>query len=429
MRFGVSTASIVPPFKTRMYGYWNRFDPFDEVNDELTVTAVHLESDGSRALVCSADIGMFPSEGLTEKLIDRLSRAADCPPEHVLLNASHTHGGSAIPTHMPAGRAIENTESAYRFVELLGDRLEQATLAARASAQVGTLWYGCGKTSIPINRRLERDGQVVLAPNPAGAIEDRMRLLVLKGADGRLRAVGLLLSCHPVATGGAHLLTADFPGAWRAAFHSKYGESVTPFFLQGTGGDMRPRATANGDTFRSLGHAELEGVGRQMMQEMDAMLQGGLERLEVGPFRAARRVASVPCERRYLTRGDFEGLLRGTNEGLREYAGFALDRLQREGSVPDHQDYAVTTLWLNKETALIGIPAEVQTGLGRAIERALAPRRAMVLGYTNGNSSYLPGTQELARGGFECDAYLHEILTGPYRAGVEDHLVAAIQGT
>jgi neutral ceramidase len=429
MRFGVSSASIVPPFKTRMYGYWNRFDPFDDVHGELTVTAVYLEAKGSRALLCAADIGMFPSEGLTEKLIDRLARAADCPAEHVLLNASHTHGGSAIPTHMPAGRAIESTESAYRFVELLGDRLEEATLAARAHAEEGTLWYGCGKTSIPINRRLEKDGRVILAPNPAGAIEDRMRLLVLKGVDGQLRSVGLLLSCHPVATGGAHLLTADFPGAWRAAFHAEYGESVTPFFLQGTGGDMRPRATANGDSFRSLQHAELQGMGRQMMEEMDATLQGGLEELDVGPFRAARRVATVPCERRYLTRADFEVLLRGTNEGLREYAGFALERLGREGSVPDHQDFPVTTLWLNEETALIGIPAEVLTGLGRAIEGALAPRRALVMGYTNGNASYLPDTHELARGGFECDAYLHEILTGPYRAGVEDRLVAAIQGT
>lgn len=426
MRFGVSTASIVPPFKTRMYGYWNRFDPFDEVNDELTVTAVHLEAEGSRALLCAADIGMFPSEGLTEKLIDRLARAADCPPEHVLLNASHTHGGSAIPTHMPAGRAIESTESAYRFVELLGDRVEEATLAARARAEEGTLWYGCGKTSIPINRRLERDGRVVLAPNPAGAIEDRMRLLVLKSTDGQIRSVGLLLSCHPVATGGAHLLTADFPGAWRAAFRSEYGDSVTPFFLQGTGGDMRPRATASGDTFRSLRHAELQGMGRQMMQEMDAILQGGLEQLEVGPFRAARRVATVPCERRHLTRADFEGLLRGTDEGLREYAGFALERLDREGSVPDHQDFAMTTFWLNAGTALIGIPAEVLTGLGRAVESALAPRRALVMGYTNGNASYLPDTRELARGGFETTAYLHEILSGPYREGIEDRIIAAV---
>ena len=103
--------------------------------------------------------------------------------------------------------------------------------------------------------------------------------------------------------------------------------------------------------------------------------------------------------------------------------------MEREGAVPDRRDFTVSTLWLNPETALIGIPAEVLMGLGRAIEHALAPRRAMVLGYTNGNSSYLPGTQELARGGFECDAYLHEILTGPYRAGVEKQLLAAIYGT
>ncbi len=43
MRFGIACRDIVPPFRTKMYGYGARVDLYEDVNDPLTFTAIVLE--------------------------------------------------------------------------------------------------------------------------------------------------------------------------------------------------------------------------------------------------------------------------------------------------------------------------------------------------------------------------------------------------
>jgi len=426
MRFGIATRDITPPFPTSMAGYGARRDHFDGVNDPLTFTAVVLEASERRALLGAADLCNFPDEEALRPLLDRLADALSCPHDHLLLNASHTHGGPKLPSHSAYYRRRYDTSAAERYAEWLFDQVVDAAQEAAGNLREGTLWYGEGQTALPMNRRPDRNGQVPNAPNPGGPVDNRLQLLVFRDAAHDVVAVGLKASCHPVATGAQHLLTADFPGAWRAEFSRAFGPEVTPFFLQGAGADARPRHAAEGDHWRPLKHAELPAIGRELLAESLRILTGGRLR-EIGDLTLEGKIQAVaaPCEARYTRREQFQELL--SQGGMaREYAEEALQFLDAGQEVPNQAVFHVQTLWLNPEFALIGLDAEPLCSLGRVVEAAASPATAFLLGYTNGCVSYVPDTAEMKRGGYETESYLYRCWTGPLRPGLENLLAQAV---
>ena len=424
MRFGITTVDITPPFSTAMHGYGGRLDAWDAVNDPLTFTAVVLEEGERRAFIGSADLCTFANDGTTEELLPKVGEIVGCPAGHVMLNASHTHGGPKMPSSTPVFENERFLDKTRQYRDWLHERVCEAARTAAGSLAEGTLWYGEGRTTLPMNRRAERDGRVANAPNPEGPTDERLCALVFRNAEGEIDAVGLRVSCHPVATGAQHRLTADYPGAWRTAFKEAFGPEVTPFFLQGAGADARPRHVRDGDRWRVMPHKELSDPGRDLLAETLQILAGSqLKPIDNLALRGSITTVEVPCEDRYTTREDFEPLLESESSYSRRYAEEGLQRCEEGGTLDDHVAYQVQTLWLSPDYCLIGLNGEPLCGLGEVVEAAAAPATALLLGYVNGCISYIADTDELARGGYEANSYIYDLWTGPHKPGLE-HLIA-----
>lgn len=426
MRFGTAVIDIVPPFPTRMHGYAVRQDTFDGCNDPLTFTAVVLEEGGRRALIGAADICTFPNDGTLPAFVERLGQAVGCSRDNIVLNASHTHGGPLIPGRSLSYRTMPGAAATDRYRDWLYERVLEAVQEASSDLREGTLWYGQGRTGLPMNRRPDRNGDVPNAPNPGGPVDDRIQVLAIRDHSGDLAALGIKLSCHPVTTGAQHLLTADFVGAWRAAASDAFGAKVRPFFLQGAGADARPRHAADGDRWRAVRHSDLPAMGREVLAEtMTVLVDRGLRPVDGLTLQGRITPVSAPCEKRYVTRDQLEPLLK--EEPIRErYARTCLEGLEKDGRVPDQVGFHVQTLWLNGTFAVIGLDVEPLCGLGGRVERAVAPHQALLLGYTNGCIAYTPDTVEMKRGGYETTSYLYNGWSGPLEPGVEDLFAAAV---
>ena len=424
MRFGISTIDITPPFPTKMAGYGGRLDYYDDVHDPLTFTALVLEERGKRAFLGAADLLWFDDTHAT-RLREKVAKAIDAPVDNVMLNASHTHAGPLVldsPNYFPIPMG-----SAARYREWFGEQALEAANQAAASLEPGALWFGQGKTSVPMNRRLERDGKILLAPNPEGPVDDRLQVLMLRDQHDAMRAVLIRVSCHPVSTGAQHRLSAEYPGAFRAAFRRAFGPQVVPVFLQGVGGDARPSRVADGDRWRVMPHDELSHIGDDLLRETLAVLTSGkMEKLGRLALRGRLNVANVPCEVRYTKRAQFEELLAKSSGLQRSYAQAALRQLDAGEPLPSDAPVRVHTLWLTGEMAFVGIQGEVLMGLGAYVERSLAPKRTLLLGYCNGAGGYLPDSKELARGGYEATSYLENVWTGPFKPGIEKAIAAAV---
>ena len=426
MRFGVATADITPPFPTTMAGYGARQDSFDDVNDPLIFTALILEERGRRALLGSADLITFENDQVMP-LRKKIAKAIKTPMDNVMLNASHTHGGPELRDRAAYFREGRPTGPSAQYRKWLEEQVLKTARKAAKNLQPGTLWLGEGKSTIPMNRRCERNGTIVNAPNPGGPVDNRLQVLALRDKRDVVRAVGVRLSCHPVATGAQHRITADFPGAFRAAFRNAFGPDVVPFFLQGAGGDMRPNAVADNDRWRAMKHDELPVIGGTLLAETLEVLTGlGMEK--VGPLSLRGRLitAAVPCAKTNTKREQFEQLRENGSSTDRMYATEALRVLDETGQVVSEAPIRVHTLWLTKEHAMVGIQAEVLIGMGAYVEKSLAPKRTLLLGYTNGCKCYLPTGKELARGGYEASSYLYHGWSGPIKKGVERIIADAV---
>lgn len=426
MRFGIASADITPPFPTTMAGYGARHDRYDDVHDPLTFTALILEEKGRRALIGAADLIGFENEHVMS-LREKIAKIIDAPVDNVMLNASHTHGG---PEHRDKGTYFEqgrDVSACATYREWLTKPVLDAVKQAAKAMQPGTLWLGVGKSAVPMCRRLERNGSVVNAPNPDGDVDDRLQVLMLRDKEDALRAVGIRLSCHPVSTGAQHRITADYPGAFRTACRDAFGPDVTPFFLQGAGGDMRPNAVADGDRWRQMRHDELPAIGKALLAETLQVVTS--QRMEkVGPLllRGRLEVAHVPCQKLHTKREQFEKMLEGGSATDRMYATEAIRLIDAAGEACSEASIRVHTLWLTQELAVVGIQAEVLVGMGAYVEKSLAPARTLLLGYANGCACYLPTGKEVARGGYEASSYLYHGWTGPFKRGVEKVIAAAV---
>jgi neutral ceramidase len=267
---------------------------------------------------------------------------------------------------------------------------------------------------------------VVNAPNPSGGTDDRLEVLMIRNAEGGPAAVGIRVSCHPVATGAQHLITADYVGAWRASIRKAFGLGVTPFFLQGAGADARPRHAADGDDWCYLAHSELPAVGDELLAETLAVLTTAQPmRLDPLDLQGTIHTVAAPCEKRYTTREAIEAI-RGERGLLGSFAERAIKLLDAGEALPDHVDFDVQTLWLNKDLALIGLNVEPLYALGAKVEKAAAPREAILLGYNNGCLGYTPDREEMKRGGYETSSYLYSVWTGPLAPGLEDVFAAGV---
>ncbi|NLW49936.1 MAG: hypothetical protein GXY85_03715 [Candidatus Brocadiaceae bacterium] len=425
MRFGLAVADITPMSRMPMRGYATRKDLFDRVHDPLTVTAVVLEEGDRRALIGAVDLVTLPGDGSLPGLLERLGGIVGCPPDCVMLNASHTHGGPT-PSRSAWGDDDPYGDLCERYKQFVYDRIADAAARAVADLREGTLRFGEGTTDLPISRRLERDGRILHAPAPDAPTDPRTHLLALYDADGTPAALGLKVSCHAVATAWQHQITADYPGAWRDAFSAAFDGRVTPFFLQGAGADTRPRQAADGDDWRAVPHEELPDMARGLLAETLIALAGGLE--TVGPLvlAGAIRPVQVPCRPLYTRREQFQDLQKSRNERERRYAEKCLGLLDEGRSVPGHATVQVQTLWLTEDLALVGLDVEPLCALGFAVEEALAPARVVLLGYTNGSCCYLPTTAEIERGGYEAESYLGKTWTGPLGPGIEESIIAGL---
>ncbi len=426
MRFGLAVRDITPPFRLPMYGYGARKDVFDDAYDPLTFTALVLEENGRRALIGAADLGAFPLDGSLEKLRDRTAEIIGCPRDNILFNASHSHGTPLVPMgDLTFHGGTERHPAVPRYRDWLYDQILAAAEQAAAELREGTLTVVEGQTRLPMNRRPDRNGAVPNAPNPAGPVDERLLAFLVHDAGEALVALGLRLSCHPVATGAQHRLTADFPGAWRRAVLAAFQQKVIPFFWQGVGADARPRAVAAGDHWREMPHAELEDLGRELWAETLQALAGP-RRTPLGPLVLEGRITPAPlsCKPLWSNREQLEAL--AADPSMTAYVNACRRRLDAGKTVSERPVFHVQTLWLDEQTALIGIDGEVLNAAGTFIEQSLAPRRGIVLGYSNGTLGYLPDTAELARGGYEAEWWKHAPWAGPFRPGLEKELAGAV---
>ncbi len=411
---GGAKVAITPPIGSAFQS--SRADlRVESVLHELYATAVAL-SDGERKIAIVGLDVLGLDAALVNAVRARVEAQTSIPGAHVMVNAAHNHFGPAILQALPD----EIDEGYYQgLVQSLADAVTRADAALEPVA----MRAGDAEGAFAINRRRMEDGEVMLAPNYEGLVDQRIRALRFERLDGSIVAVLFSAAFHP--TGFAYrapVVNGDYVAAARQEVERQFATQGAPAvgFLQGCAGNMRVRVIAPGGTrFHPCSGEEIDTHGRGV-GALAARAAREATMVVGYPIGVAHELVSLPLQEPPTAAELQDMRARSQNDNYMQlWTGSLLENLRNDGSLPTSVDFPVQVfriggLWL------VGLGAEVFLEIGQQIEAALldghAGQAAWTLGYTNDTLGYVCTAESYAAGGYE-----------PTRSHKFYHLPAAYQ--
>ena len=378
LKVGIATADITPEGPVWMAGFAARKEPSKGVYKKLTATCLVFDNGVTRLAFVALDLCK-----ILEKQLGDLRAAAlkaGIPPQHLMVNCSHTHYGPQIGHK-------KNTD----YDSLFQARTEPLFKAAVADLQPAVLDYTVGSCTMAVNRRqLDAEGKCTgMKPEPRKEIDPDVPILRVLKPDGTVRAVVFGYACHPTAMGGQEI-GPDYVGPAREWIAAAYPGAL-PVFLQGCAGDIKPRyCKPNGrfgyiliepkETVKELGHE----LGRAVITA-----------LVVPP-------SQVPAD------GSDKVVLGGITRLVR-----APDKKAPEDKF--HEIY--NGAWRIGDVYFFGSQCELCSQIGLRIKRELSDLRVWTNGYTHWGGGYIVDAAQFPEGGYEvnvsaCAPETEDIVVG-----------------
>jgi len=403
---------INPPNGTSMAGYFT--DRKSEgVHDDLYASVLVLEKAGTRLLLVACDLCYLLEETALPIRQDIAARTGT-PLDRVLLGCTHTHTGP-----MTEGPLMD-----ARYMADVRKWIADAAADACGRPAPLSLSYGSGTDSrFAFNRRyLMKDGTVMTNPglnNPAvvrsaGTVDHSVNVITAKDAGGRVVAVLANTACHPDTVDG-NLISADWPGALRAAVQKSVGSPVPVLVWNGPAGDVNHFDVMGGRIVQNIEEARRIGAGYGATV-VEVMARS--KPLPASPLAAFTETVSIP--RRSFKDGEIE-------EARRTVTALENDPEARLEGHLESQDIArgnkaVKLMFARKMLEAAAMPADKKlpmglvrigdlgiltiggepfTDIGLAMKRESPFRHSFVAELVNGSAGYLGTKLSYGQGGYE----------------------------
>ncbi len=397
LQVGIADADITPEGPVWMRGFGARDRPSEGVERTISARCVVFDNGHTRMGIISLDICALNYRQLQR--LRRLAAESGIPEQHLMVNWTHNHYGPHLGSVEAHGK---NTE----YCELFTERTEPLIEQAVADLRPAVLEYTVGSCTMAVNRRQRNDeGVARFRPDPRRQIDPDVPVLRVLDDDGAVRAMIFGYACHPTTASGDLLyqIGTDFPGYARDWVEAAY-PGATALFLQGCGGDIKPRAVKprEGDPYSRFGNVLLDE------RDMKAAMGYELGRAVVAavavppePLPADRPLDAQDALRAPVTLGGIVELIRLPSK----------DDPTQLWETPWH-----VGAWRIGDLYLFGSQGEVLSAIGLRIKRELAGARVWTNGYTHWGGGYFPDADSYPEGGYE-------VKSTKFAPGAEDILV------
>ncbi len=418
MQAGFAQRCVNPPLGMAMEGL-GQVGGIESIHDDLFVRALYLTHDGEELLILGCDLLFFERYDI-DRFKGALSRRLELPASRILLNCSHTHAGPMLTNWSYRDHAdpVYLAEIETGFVE--------AACEAKARQQAVTMEAGMTATTVPVSRRKpDADGQAQWAPYFDGITCTALPFVLFKDAAGQVVSLLFSVSCHPSMIYTLDV-SADYPGAATRRLNA-HVQTEGCLFLQGAGGDTKPRPVAFGEEYWKHGTwEEMEAAGQEVSDAIIAQAKAGLT--PVAPeLRAAYFTTQWPFQP-LPPRAYYETVRDNAEERAdrREWAKDMLFRLDRYGCLPESIEVSIHAVQLGAGVRLIGLDGELVGELGNLILGVYDQGVTFPMGYTDGCDIYLASSRMPPEHGYEVDSYWEYHWPAPLAPVTDDVLRTAL---
>ena len=433
---GTAEVIITPPVGAPLLGTIQRSTG---VHDDLYARALVLSAGKERiAILC------FDLIGMDFTLADEIRKAIREQTEitTTLLNCTHTHSAPfTIPWSVLGSRWLAGPGKIWR--DGLPQKVAGLVSLAADTGSAAILRVGRAPVQIGTNRRLQSGQEVVMKPNPAGAIVPWVDVLRVDRMDGTPSAILFAHGAHPVIIhGSSRLISADFPGYAVAGLKRRFGGEMLAMFGQSFGANINADPLRGG--FEAAEHAgnvlaeaafqaacSSEALPnlefRITSREIDIALQLLPERQECADalMKAETRLAKMSGRSSYSDEELWELQDRLGSAGSQEKSSASNDVQPMEGQPWWLMDTVLCLRDILKKIergdenplrfeaqllrvgdwSLLSATHELFAEYQLQLDRSVSTKHNMMLAYTNACESYIPMDNDLAAGGYEAATF------------------------
>jgi len=283
---GAGRAEITPPLEVGllMSSVEGRWEPFQGVRKPLFARALVLEERSprgtadrpQRVAIISLDLLALSGKALGgyAEFKCRVSAAAAgvVAPDDIVLVCTHTHSA-------PESGAITDLHRTAAFAAWanhLASQIGLAIGAAASSLAPCQLAYGAAMApGLGIHRRFKTTSGIMMShPVPPeavvlsrdGAVDDSVNVLSLREPQGKLVALVVNATCHPVYEMCLPHVSPDYPGELCAKLEEEHA-GVVALFFNGAAGNINPTAVSAGP---SAARRHAEQLGQAVERALDS---------------------------------------------------------------------------------------------------------------------------------------------------------------
>jgi neutral ceramidase len=418
---GFARHDVTPPVGTAMSGFAARTGGAVGAHDPLEARAMALDDGATRAVVVTLDL-IGVDAAMTAAIRDGVRRRCGVEPHHVVVVATHTHGGPAVLRDALLGAVAPATRA--RVVQ----GAVAAAAAAVASTQEAEVGFALGReATVARNRR-----------SPGGPIDPDVPILAF-GRGGTPIGVVVGYACHPVTLGPDNrLFTRDYPGFLLDRLEAR-GPGCTAMFLGGCSGQLNTghlaadSLTNAASSARTFERAALLG-DRLATAVVDAMA-AGTRPLTGTRLRTASRQVALPYGRSATSPaadalGWREAMAACAPEdaGRRAWLAAQIAWAERFPVTREGEHVVEVAAWALGDLTFAWFPGEVFVEHGLALKASGPPDSLVTVANANAAPGYVPHASAYAAGGYEVEeAFRFYGLPGPYGPEAGIRLEAAMR--
>lgn len=413
-RAGVASVPITPREPIWLAGYGSRTRPSGEVLQDIHAKALALEDEtGAVTVLVTIDL-LGLSRRLSDQIAERAWQKFGLSRDRLGLNFSHTHSGPAAGEVLHPAHPMneEHHRVVRRYTRWVLDEIVKVIGQSMERLAPARLTFGQGSAGFAVNRRRVRAGKRHLP----GPVDHDVPVLAVRGADGGLRAVVFGYACHATVLSG-YQINGDWPGFAQESVQEKH-PGATALFVTGCGADANPLPRRSVQMARHYGQI--------LAYAVDLVLDGEMAPVQ-GPLNSAFERVAIPFSKP-PSRRELEVRV-GRETGMRKrHAQFLLDRIEREGRLPDSYPYPIQVWQFGNDLTLIQLAGEVVVDYSLRLKGAHGWDTVWVAGYSNELFAYIPSLRVLKEGGYEgAGAMVPYGQSGPFGAPVEEIIIEKVE--
>ena len=415
---GFARVNITPMMGIGLAGYYQEREA-DGVLDDIEINALALQCGEDKALLLSIDHLGLESD-VTTDYRKHIEEVTGVPIEGIYIHSTHTHTAPYLRRDKDDILIQEYDRMVYR-------RMADVSEAALEDLKPAKMGWGIGDApNIAFIRRFRmKDGSVKTNPgvdnpdilHPIGDVDERVTVLRFerKGAEN---IVYVNFANHADVVGGSKI-SADWPGFLRKTVEQSLN-NVKCIFFNGVEGDVNHVNVHPSGGYLNDMFMDFDGVARGYLHAryLGRVVAGGVlqaydkvKYIDVDSLKCKNHVFKLPSnmpnpEEMEEAHRINELHLAGRDDEL-PYEGMMLTTKVAEAARrvrlehgPEYFEMELIGITIGG-VALVGIPGEPFTGVGRRIKEIEGYELVIPTCLTNGKLGYFPMKDAYDEGGYE----------------------------